>query len=250
MGIKIAIRMDDITSHMNWENFERFKALLDQFQICPLIGVVPHCQDHNLAKGKEREDFWDYIYRLQTEKGWVIAQHGYEHVYDSKQGGIFPLNHFSEFAGHSAEEQKAKIQKGRQILQEKNIQTNLFMAPAHGFDKITLQVLQEEGFLYITDGFGKAPYSRDGIIFLPIAANAKKDILKTEGFTTLVVHTNTMGEESFLYYENLFASYKDQFIPYGVLLTIPAKRRSKLGNWSEFLMAKSKFYIVKCLASR
>ena len=48
MSMKIAIRMDDITPDMNWENFLRFKRLCDQHQIKPLIGVVPDNQDENL----------------------------------------------------------------------------------------------------------------------------------------------------------------------------------------------------------
>ncbi|WP_419041292.1 DUF2334 domain-containing protein, partial [Eisenbergiella tayi] len=39
--MKIAIRMDDITPDMNWDNFLALKALFDKYHICPLIGVVP-----------------------------------------------------------------------------------------------------------------------------------------------------------------------------------------------------------------
>lgn len=38
-GMKIAIRMDDITPDMNWDNFLALKALFDRYHICPLIGV-------------------------------------------------------------------------------------------------------------------------------------------------------------------------------------------------------------------
>ena len=91
--MKIAIRMDDITPKMDWEKFEKFKTLLEEYQIKPLIGVVPDNQDENLNRGRENKDFWQYISRLQ-ESGWCIAQHGYQHVYTQKRGGCFPLNHF------------------------------------------------------------------------------------------------------------------------------------------------------------
>ena len=45
--MKISIRMDDITPDMDWARFMRFKALCDQYNIKPLIGVVP---DNNDAK--------------------------------------------------------------------------------------------------------------------------------------------------------------------------------------------------------
>ena len=46
--MKIAVRLDDITPDMDWERFYRFKALLDKYQIRPLIGVVPDNRDENL----------------------------------------------------------------------------------------------------------------------------------------------------------------------------------------------------------
>ena len=39
--MKIAIRLDDISYDMNWEKFLRFKRLLDNPGIKPLIGVIP-----------------------------------------------------------------------------------------------------------------------------------------------------------------------------------------------------------------
>ncbi|MBO5623235.1 MAG: DUF2334 domain-containing protein, partial [Butyrivibrio sp.] len=39
--MNITIRMDDITPDMDWDKFLRFKSLLDEHGIKPLIGVVP-----------------------------------------------------------------------------------------------------------------------------------------------------------------------------------------------------------------
>lgn len=57
MGIKIAIRMDDITPDMDWEKFHTFKEILDAHHICPLIGIVPDNRDENLAKEAPRAEF-------------------------------------------------------------------------------------------------------------------------------------------------------------------------------------------------
>ena len=56
-GMKIAIRMDDITPDMNWDNFLALKALFDRYHICPLIGVVPDNRDDGLRIMEPREDF-------------------------------------------------------------------------------------------------------------------------------------------------------------------------------------------------
>ena len=53
--MKIAVRLDDITPDMDWEGFLRFKALLDRYQVKPLIGVIPQNRDENVkGSGKAR----------------------------------------------------------------------------------------------------------------------------------------------------------------------------------------------------
>ena len=44
--MNITVRLDDITPDMDWERFYKFKALLDQYQVKPLIGVVPVSYTH------------------------------------------------------------------------------------------------------------------------------------------------------------------------------------------------------------
>ena len=71
--------MDDITPDMDWRKFDRFKALLDQYGIKPLIGVVPDNKDANLCKDAPKADFWERIIQIQ-QQGWIIAMQGYHHV--------------------------------------------------------------------------------------------------------------------------------------------------------------------------
>ena len=77
--MKIAIRMDDISPAMDWDKFEAFRSLLEEYGIQPLIGVVPDNQDDNLILGREKEEFWKYVRQLQ-QSGWTVALHGYRHV--------------------------------------------------------------------------------------------------------------------------------------------------------------------------
>ena len=95
--MKITVRLDDITPDMDWERFLKFKALLDRYQVKPLIGVVPDNRDENLVKKelsaeekKLSEGFWEYIKALK-EDGWVIAMHGFRHIYSTKKGGLLSL---------------------------------------------------------------------------------------------------------------------------------------------------------------
>ena len=166
--MKITIRMDDITPDMDWAKFLRFKELCDLYQVKPLIGVVPANQDTMLHIEKPRIDYWEYLHTLQSE-GWCIAQHGCTHIYNTHKKGCFPLNALSEYAGNSYEEQYASLEKGQKILKGHQIDTDIFMAPAHSYDYNTLKALRELGFTKITDGFGRQPYQWQGLTFYPIS---------------------------------------------------------------------------------
>ena len=148
MSTKISIRMDDITPDMDWTKFMRFKALCDKYRIRPLVGVVPDNQDPNLHLGKPSDapggDFWGYMRELEKE-GWCIAQHGVTHIYTTKKMGCFPLNRLSEFAGTGYERQYRALERGKEILASHGISTDIFMAPAHSFDRDTIKALKKIG---------------------------------------------------------------------------------------------------------
>ncbi|MBR5597763.1 MAG: DUF2334 domain-containing protein [Lachnospiraceae bacterium] len=241
--MKIAIRLDDITPDMDWEKFRRFEKLLDEYRIAPLIGVVPDNQDPSLARNPKMKDFEVQIQKWK-EKDWVLAMHGWKHIYTTQKGGLFPLNCFSEYAGLPRDKQREMILDGKEKLQKIGIQTNVFMAPAHSFDKNTLFVLKEAGFRYITDGFGDFPYEWKGLTFLPIAFQKNKDIEKNSGYTTLVVHTNTMNDKDFENFEKILKTHKEDFISYKEYLDVPVKKQSIMGRSKEYAMATMKRLLV------
>ena len=242
--MKIAIRMDDITPDMDWAKFLRFKELCDLYQVKPLIGVVPYNQDEMLQIDTPREDFWEYIQELQ-KNGWMIAQHGYCHIYSTKKMGLFPLNQISEFAGISYENQLQTLKKGKEILESKGIYTDIFMAPAHSYDKNTIRALKELGFRKITDGFGKQPYVWKAVQFYPISYKQSSSLKQSKGYTTFVVHTNTMDEADFERYDKLFREYQNRLIDYASYLQITPQKRGFCGHLKEYMMAVSKFILVK-----
>ena len=248
-GMKIAIRMDDITPDMNWDNFLALKALFDRYHICPLIGVVPDNRDDGLRIMEPREDFWEYLKELQGEGG-MIAQHGCYHQYTTRKGGLFPLNCFSEYAGVPLEQQRSMISCGKKKLEERGIYTDIFMAPGHTFDKNTLKALKECGFSFLTDGFGKKPYCREGLTFLPVSSRKKDCFRGKQGYTTLVIHANGMNASEIGWYERMLAEYPEKFISYKEFMEIPGEKRGFAGNLAEYLQASAKRILVKLIGLR
>lgn len=245
--MRIAVRLDDITPDMDYEKFDKMKQILDTYQIKPLIGVVPFNEDKNLMRSPKMEDFAGFLQGLINE-GWVVALHGYEHLYSTAKGGLFPLNHFSEFAGLSFDKQNDMIAKGKDRLAGWGIETNIFMAPGHTFDRNTLKALKKNGFTYVTDGFGKKPFIRNGLVFLPIAIKQSDCYKDTEGYTTLVYHTNTMDDTDFERCKKMFDDSKEKLIPYSEYLSQRPHTRGVLGNLWEYGMATVKYLLVKLRA--
>lgn len=247
--MKTAVRLDDITPDMDYENFYRMKQILDTYQIKPLIGVVPFNEDKNLMRNPKNEDFAGFLQGLAKE-GWEIALHGYKHLYSTDKGGLFPLNHFSEFAGLSFELQDEMIAQGKEQLKSWGVDTGIFMAPGHTFDKNTLKALKKNGFTHITDGFGKKPFVRSGLVFLPIAVKQTDCYKDTEGYTTLVYHTNTMEEKDFERCKKIFEENKESLILYSQMLEQVPCKRYLFGDIWEYCMATLKYILVGLRAKK
>ena len=244
--MKIAIRMDDITPNMDWEKFNRFKALLDEYDIKPLIGVVPDNADPHLNICESFElDFWDYVKDLQNA-GWIIAMHGMSHIYTTLKGGMFPLNNFSEFAGLPYDEQLELLGYGVDIFNSHGIETDIFMAPAHSYDVNTLSALKSLGFTKITDGFGNEPYYYRGMTFYPISFKRSRTLKGGEGYSTFVYHANEMNDKDFESFEHLLKrNSNDNFevISFNEYLDASATERTVICHITEYLMAKGKHII-------
>lgn len=204
------IRLDDITPDMNWENFEKVKQILDKYEVKPLIGVVPDNKDEKLSIENPKEDYWKYLKKLK-EQGWIIAQHGYQHCYITKDSGLLGLKKASEFAGVSYEAQYEKLKTGKKLLEQKGIHTNIFMAPGHTYDDNTISALGELGFQYITDGLSKYPYRYRNITFIPCRLTSNYRI---KGVDTICLHTNHMSEQGRKELEEFLKSQRDRVMDY------------------------------------
>jgi predicted deacetylase len=241
--MKISIRIDDVTPDMDWSKFLRFKELCDKYQVKPLVGVVPRNRDKSLQIDNKRPDFWAFIRKLDSDD-WVIAQHGAYHVYTTKKMGCFPLNRLSEFAGLPYKKQYERISYGKCKLEKHGIYTDIFVAPAHSYDITTLNVLEDLGFAKISDGFGNMPYKAHNMTFYPISYRQKSVVKKKNGYTTLVVHTNTLSDKDFARYERLFEKNKENLISYYELFNVGSEKRGILGKIKEYIMALTKYILV------
>lgn len=236
--MKIAIRLDDITADMDWNKFLRFKDLMDKYEVRPLLGIVPDNHDPKLKVDPPREDFWEYLRERRDKDGWVLCMHGCHHIYTTDKGGMLPLNRQSEFAGVPYEEQRDLLRKGKSILEQHGVETDLFMAPAHSYDLNTLMALRSLGFTGLTDGFGTAPYLYSELVFYPISYRKSDSLKKEQGITTFVVHCNTLEDKDFQAYEEIFRNQK--MVSYREMLETDAVRRGTLGRQKEYLMALAK----------
>lgn len=226
-------RLDDITPAMKKEKFDELRELFDKKNIKPLLGVVPDNRDETLNICPEYDDFWYLIKELKAN-GWMVAQHGYTHVYCTQKSGILKANNFSELAGLSFSEQSEKIRKGKEILEEKGIFTDVFMAPGHTFDKNTLRALKVNGFKYVTDGYSKYPYFYEGLKFIPCMHDTPR---KTKGIITVSIHLNHISEKALGSILEFIEKNQESIIDFDEALNISEK--------NTYGLVYQRLYIVK-----
>lgn len=211
------IRLDDACEKMNNEKWDRMEALLDKYNIKPLVGVIPHCDDPMMKQYPTDSAFWEKVQGWEN-KGWTIAMHGYNHVYSTTNGGINPVNEKSEFAGESLDIQEEKIKTGIAIMREHGIEPKVFFAPSHTFDDNTICALKKYSKIrIISDTVASDVYCKNGITFVPQQVGDARFIpLKT---VTFCYHPNTMKQSGFEKLESFLNRRKEDFIPFPLELS-------------------------------
>ena len=212
MPARYLIRLDDIAPHMDWSRFERLACVFDEFGIQPMLGVIPDNQDPQLRQFPVYHgDFWEKVRSLQA-RGWEIAQHGYQHLYVTRDCGLMGINGLSEFAGLPFEEQRHKLARGQCLLREHGLRFETFMAPSHSFDRLTLRALRELGFTTVTDGFTPWPSIEHGLIFLPQWLAIPRVL--PLGVQTFCLHINVMTEGQIRRVERFVAEHHREFLTF------------------------------------
>jgi len=209
---KYIMRLDDACEKRNIKCWDRIERILDNYGIKPLVGVIPHCED-SMMDAYPIDDSFEMHVKSWGDKNWIIALHGYNHVYSSKSGGINPVNYRSEFAGESLEVQKEKIRSGVSILNNMGINPKVFFAPSHTFDENTIVALKEESNIkIISDTIANDSYKKYGMTFVPQQSGRVRKL--PFKIVTFCYHPNTMNEKDFLDLENFLKKYQKKFIPF------------------------------------
>ena len=238
--VRYLLRLDDACDTMDKDKWERVEKILDKNNILPLIALIPNNNDDNMVKQSKIINFKDIIERWK-KKGWEIGQHGYDHCYINNCGGINPVNLRSEFAGTSLEKQLEKIQLGKKIiLEEYNIESNIFIAPSHTFDENTITALKENRIFKISDGKFLYPCKYKGIVFIPQQVGDFRNIL-FPGVWTFCYHPNEMKENDFIKFEKFLEKNKNRFIAFKNIDLINIKEITKF----ESLFSKLYFFLKK-----
>lgn len=204
------MRLDDACEKRDIEKWNRMECLLDKYNIKPLVGIIPHCEDPEMERYPFDEEFWNIVFKW-INKGWNIALHGYNHVYCSKDGGINPVNCRSEFAGISYEQQAWKIREGVKVFREHGIEPKIFFAPSHTFDENTLKALEKETTIrVVSDTIANDIYKKYGFWFIPQQSGHVRQ-LKFK-VVTFCYHPNMMEDLDFKRLEKFLKDNNDHFI--------------------------------------
>ena len=224
---RILIRFDDICPTMDMYQFKRAMDLLDRFNVKPLVGVIPDCKDRDLMIDDPLKDFWSFIRGLQ-DKGYKIAMHGYQHVFDSPCKGKVNNRLGSEFAGHTLDEQVRKIKEGKAVLEANGIKTDVFFAPAHSYDNNTYMALSICGFKYMSDGKSSRPYICNGIKTLPCRCSGCPNIGFDDMYTAVFhAHEWSKPDKEYGYFqlEQLLMNYRENIVTFKEYANVSSENR-------------------------
>lgn len=211
---KYILRLDDAAERMDIAKWNRVEILLDKYNIKPLVGVIPNCQDPMMKEYPIDSSFWNKVNEWKN-KGWIIALHGYNHVYSTNKGGINPVNNRSEFAGVPLEQQKEKVREGVKIFHKNGHNPKVFFAPSHTFDENTIKALKEESNIrIISDTVANKSYQQYGMTFVPQQSGQVRKL--PFHLVTFCYHPNTMKEQDFFLLESFLIQNNKKFVNFPI----------------------------------
>lgn len=207
------VRIDDVSENMNWEMMDRCEKLLDQYNIKPLLGVIPFNKDKELLKFTKKDNFWQKVLEWQN-KGWEISMHGFEHKYsiNTKKKDYFSYGGMSEFFSLPYEIQKKKIVDGLNLFKTKKVNIKSFFAPNHTYDTNTFKALRESGIETVIDGYGLIPYSKYGLKFIPQLFY--KLTFLPFGIQSSQIHLNDWSDTDFYKFKDFIEKNKNSILDY------------------------------------
>ncbi|MGB8029319.1 MAG: DUF2334 domain-containing protein [Terracidiphilus sp.] len=202
------LRCDDLCPTVPLERWRRVESLIEEFKLQPILAVVPDNRDPELVVSTPDPGFWQRMRALEVS-GAVVGLHGYRHDCTSLGRSLLRLADTSEFAGVPAQTQRTWIIDGLRILHAHGLNPRIWVAPRHGFDRNTLDVLGAEGIALLSDGFARVPFLRGGATWIPQQLWGPVD--KPKGLWTICVHANTASDADISALRAFLTVHADQF---------------------------------------
>lgn len=219
---RFLLRFDDLCPTVNAERWRACAELVAEFDLKPILAVVPDNRDRELEPSPADPEFWAQM-RAMRAAGCAIALHGFRHVCASSGRGLLNLARQSEFAGVDLATQREWIAAGVRILRGHGLAPRLWVAPRHGFDRNTLLALKDEGIDTLSDGFARMPFVRDGLIWIPQQLWGPAE--KEAGVWTIAIHPNTARDEQIQALRAFLRQHAAQFTSVDRLLReVPPRR--------------------------
>jgi len=186
---KYLLRFDDICPTMDWDVWGLIEEEVRKCRVRPLLAIVPDNCDPELKRSEPVGTFWERVAAWQRD-GFAIGVHGYQHDFVNDNPGIVGTTRKSEFAGLSIEIQERKLAAAMGIFEHHGVRPDCWVAPAHSFDEITLQLLPKFGLTTISDGFHCLPHvDSDGFLWVPQQLWSFR--WRPFGVWTICFHSNT-----------------------------------------------------------
>ena len=221
------LRFDDLCPTMSRERWRRFRDVMEEFRIRPILAVIPDNHDPSMELAPYDPSFWSEM-RAMEAAGATTAVHGYRHVCSSCGESLLGIHRRSEFAGVDAKTQREWIRKGIAILREHGLNPRLWAAPRHGFDANTLSALHDQGMEYISDGFARISFRRDAVIWIP--QQLWSPVPRAKGLWTICIHPCTACASEVDRLRLFLKGHWPQFTSFDRVATEFAERAPGLGE--------------------
>lgn len=229
MSARYLIRLDDACSTMNRGKWALVERVLDEVGVKPIVAVVPDNRDPALIFEDADIAFWDKV-RAWQGKGWTVAMHGHTHVmYPTDHKLLVPYYKRSEFAGLSAETQSAKIRAAWQLFLTQRIVPEVWVAPAHSFDLLTLKAIREETSIrVVSDDIAWNTFYEHDFHWIPQQLWTFAD--HWSGLWTVCLHPNQMSETAIgSFAKTLDAGFRDRLTCFNEV-RLPIRQKSLVGR--------------------
>lgn len=198
------VRLDDACDTQNNKKWDAVERVLDSLGIKPIVAVIPCNEDPSLRCGGKDKNFWKRVKEWER-KGWTIALHGYRHLYHEvkKDNLVLPFHGRTEFAGLNLSKQSELLTKAYAKFSSHGIFPNVWIAPGHTFDAITLKALKyATPIRIVSDGIAFHPFAEDGLTFVPQQLWWPKH--RPFGIWTICLHPETMTDADIENLETIF----------------------------------------------